>query len=119
MFENINWLDIVISVVGYSVLLCTSGIVLHFILSKISKKSYSTKRERDTGFVVGKCENILLVTFILLDAYTALAIIFAAKAVVRREDMRKNTLFFLAGTMINVTYSIIIGFIVKILIGVF
>jgi hypothetical protein len=121
MFENINWLDIVISVAGYSVLLCTSGIVLEFILSRISKKTYSTKelskRERDTGFVVGKCENVLIVTFILLDAYTALAIIFAAKAVVRREDMSKNTLFFLAGTMINVTYSIIIGLIVKILIG--
>ena len=120
MFENINWLDIVISVAGYSVLLCTSGIVLEFILSKISKKPYSTKElsksERDTGFVVGKCENVLIVTFILLDAYTALAIIFAAKAVVRREDMSKNTLFFLAGTMINVTYSIIIGLIVKILI---
>lgn len=123
MFENINWLDVVISVVGYSVLLCTSGIVLNFILSKISKKPFSTKKiskgERDTGFVVGKCENLLIVTFILLDAYTALAIIFAAKAVVRREDMSKNTLFFLAGTMINVTYSIIIGFIVKIIIGVF
>jgi hypothetical protein len=121
MFENINWLDIVISVAGYSVLLCTSGIVLESILSRISKKTYSTKelskRERDTGFVVGKCENVLIVTFILLDAYTALAIIFAAKAVVRREDMSRNTLFFLAGTMINVTYSIIIGLIVKILIG--
>lgn len=55
--------------------------------------------------------------FMILEAYTALALVFAAKAIVRREDMSKNTLFFLAGTMINVTYSIMIGLILKILIG--
>lgn len=54
-------------------------------------------------------------TFMILEAYTALALIFTAKAIVRREDMSKNTLFFLAGTMINVTYSITMGLIVKIL----
>ena len=36
--------------------------------------------------------------FMVLEAYTALALVFAAKAIVRREDMNKNTLFFLAGT---------------------
>jgi len=41
----------------------------------------------------------------ILEAYTALAVVFAAKAIVRREDMSKNSLFFLAGTMVNVTYS--------------
>ena len=55
--------------------------------------------------------------FMVLEAYTALALVFAAKAIVRREDMSKNTLFFLAGTMINVTYSIMIGLMLKILIG--
>ncbi len=52
----------------------------------------------------------------ILGAYTALALIFAAKTVVRKEDLNKNSLFFLAGTMINVTYSIMIGLIIKILI---
>ncbi|VVB55674.1 Uncharacterised protein [uncultured archaeon] len=66
---------------------------------------------------IGKCENLLILTFMILEAYTALALVFAAKAIVRREDMSKNTLFFLAGTMINVTYSIMIGLILKILIG--
>jgi len=31
-------------------------------------------------------------------------------------NLSKNTLFFLAGTMINVTYSILIGLVIKILI---
>ena len=53
----------------------------------------------------------------ILEAYTALALIFAAKTIVRKEDLNKNSLFFLAGTMINVTYSIMVGLIIKILIG--
>ncbi len=60
------------------------------------------KRTGDTDFVVGKCENILILTFMLLGAYTALALVFAAKAIVRREDMRTNSLYFLAGTMVQV-----------------
>ena len=65
--------------------------------------------------IVGKCENLLIPTLIILDAYTALAIIFTAKTIVRAEDMKsENTLYFLAGTMINFTYSVCIGIIIKI-----
>jgi hypothetical protein len=120
MIENMNWIVVAILVGGYLLLLGTSGIVVNYILSKISEEPINrkiSKEVRDTGFVVGKCENLLILTFMLLDAYTALALIFAAKAIVRREDMSKNSLFFLAGTMINVTYSIIIGLVIKILIA--
>lgn len=121
MIENLNLAKVAILIGGYVILLSTSGILLNFILSKISAEPVSqkiSKEVRDTGFVVGKCENLLIITFMILDAYTALALIFAAKAIVRREDMSKNSLFFLAGTMINVTYSIMIGLIVKILVAI-
>lgn len=121
MLENIDTVKVVILGGGYLVLLGTSGIVVSHILSKISSEPMSqkiSKEVRDTGFVVGKCENLLLLTFMILEAYTALALIFAAKAIVRREDMSKNSLFFLAGTMVNVTYSIMIGLILKLLIGI-
>ncbi|OEU50496.1 MAG: hypothetical protein BA871_11290 [Desulfuromonadales bacterium C00003096] len=114
-----NLITVAILVGGYLVLLGTSGIVVNYILSKISGEPISQKigkEARDTGFVIGKCENLLILTFMLLDAYTALALVFAAKTIVRKEDMSKNTLFFLAGTMINVTYSIMIGLVIKLLI---
>jgi tetrahydromethanopterin S-methyltransferase subunit B len=53
-----------------------------------------------------------------LEQYTALALVFASKTIARREDMSKNSLFFLAGTMVNVTYSIMIGLVVMLLIGI-
>lgn len=119
MIENLIIIKVLIIMGGYFVLLGTSGKLVNYILSKISDEPFNqkiTKEVLDTGFVVGKCENLLILTFMLLDAYTALALIFAAKTIVRGEDMRKNSLFFLSGTMINVTYSVIIGLIIKVFI---
>lgn len=116
MIDNFNFAYVFIIFGGYFVLITTSGILVNYILSNISKESISahlSKEVLDTGFVVGKCENLLILTFMLLNAYTALALIFAAKTIVRSEDMRKNSLFFLSGTMINVTYSVMIGLILK------
>ena len=73
-----------------------------------------TELDRDVGIIVGKTENILLLTFILAEAYTALSIIFAAKGLVRREDIRKNTRYYLAGTMANVTYSVVVGVLLRV-----
>lgn len=116
MIDNLKIIEVLLIMGGYFVLLGTSGKLVNYILSKISKEPLNKKISKevlDTGFVVGKCENLLILTFMLLGAYTALALIFAAKTIVRGEDMRNNSLFFLSGTMINVTYSVIIGLIVK------
>jgi hypothetical protein len=118
MIENMNLTDITIIAGAYFVLLVTSGMVVNYILSKISGESISRKigkDARDTCFIIGKCENLLILTFMILGAYTALALIFAAKTIVRKEYINKNSLFFLTGTMVNVTYLITIGFLVRIL----
>ena len=121
MIENLTYIKLIIIILSYLILLGTSGVIVKYILAKISKKKYTEIAEQnvlDTGFVIGKCENLLILTFMLLGAYTALALIFAAKAIVRGEDIKKNSLYFLTGTMINVTYSIIAGLIVKTFIDV-
>ena len=48
------------------------------------------KEARDTGFIIGKCENLLRLTFMIQEAYTAVSVIFAAKTIVRREDMLRT-----------------------------
>lgn len=121
LIENLTYMKLIIIILSYLILLGTSGVIVKYILAKISKKKYTEIAEQnvlDTGFVIGKCENLLILTFMLLGAYTALALIFAAKAIVRGEDIKKNSLYFLTGTMINVTYSIIAGLIVKTFIDV-
>jgi len=134
-FDNISdyiyayWQLVLLISLCYLFLILTSGYVLKFILSHVSTKRKNGGLEdviptdpkiRDTGFIVGKCENLLIPSLIIFDAYTALAIIFTAKTIVRAEDMKsENTLYFLAGTMINFTYSVCTGIIMKIIIIVY
>ncbi|SDM72864.1 hypothetical protein SAMN04487949_2420 [Halogranum gelatinilyticum] len=64
----------------------------------------------DTGWLIGRLENILVMTLVVAGQYTALSIIFAAKSWVRKEDTASgNTTYYLAGTLVNFTYSIVVG----------
>ena len=65
------------------------------------------KKTIDTGAVIDKCENILITAFILIEAYTALALVFAAKSIVRSRAMREHPEHYLVGTMVNFTFSIL------------
>ena len=105
------WAKALVLLVGYAFLLLTSGRVVNGLIGYVSREDLEAvdKKTRDTGFLIGKCENILIPTFVLFHAFTALTLIFAAKALVRREDLSRNTLYFLAGTMINFTYSLVVG----------
>ncbi len=111
-----EWAGAGVAVLGSMFLMLTSGRVVNGVLRGIAKEDVEgklSKRVRDTGTVVGKCENILIVAFVIAGAYTALSVIFAAKAFVRREDMSTNSLYFLAGTMVNVTYSLLVALALK------
>ncbi|MFC7081467.1 hypothetical protein [Halorussus caseinilyticus] len=64
----------------------------------------------DTGKAIGKAENVLVLSLMLLEAYTALGVIFAAKSIVRKSDMdQRDTSYYLTGTMANFTYSVVVG----------
>lgn len=65
------------------------------------------------GFIIGKCENIIIISFVLFEEVTGLALVFAAKSLARQKDINKNAGFFLAGTMVNFTASLVIGYIIK------
>lgn len=95
---------------GYAILLGTSGIVVRSILRWSGADAGTIERERDTGTAIGKIENVLVLTLTLAGAYTALGIVFAAKSIVRRADMdRRDTTYYLTGTLANFTYSLLVG----------
>jgi hypothetical protein len=121
---------------GVALLLFSSGWVVGGIMSLIYKKKMgdvassdklprgseldeaakeSLRKDRiSTGLIIGKCENLIIYLLTFTGEYTALAIIFTAKSIIRKEEIEKNSMFFLAGTMINVTYSLLISLAAKI-----
>lgn len=90
---------------GTGLLLATSGYPVRAAFTYIDEQ-YAEKVETRSGTVIGKAENVLVVLFVLLQAYTALAIIFALEGIVTR-DQDVDTGFVLAGTMVNFTYSLL------------
>jgi len=125
------WYDILILVVGllvtmvlthFSVELTTSYIDRTGLKGKKIVEQEKTEEElinerkrRKVGFIVGRCENILILTFILLNEVTALVIIIGIKGLVRREDIEKKPGYYLVGTIINLTLSILLGLLIKVL----
>lgn len=101
---------------GYLVVLLTSGyLVTHFIGGAGKEASEETRARYDLGAIIGKCENLLVVALVLADALTGLAIVFTAKSILRRDDIRSNPRFYLGGTMVNFTYSVMAGFAMRII----
>ncbi|WP_254863243.1 hypothetical protein [Halovivax gelatinilyticus] len=114
-----NVVTVLVVLGGYGLLLATSGWVVKRSLAW-ADDAYPgsvTETDRDIGTIVGKTENVLLLTFVLAGAYAALAIVFAAKSIVRSDDMKNNSLFYLAGTLVNVTYSVVVGIALRLLLG--
>ncbi len=70
--------------------------------------------DEDTGWLIGKLENVIVFVLVLLGEWTALSIVFAAKSIVRREDISSGkTTYYLAGTLLNFTYSIAVGIVAR------
>ncbi|MEZ3145089.1 hypothetical protein [Halobaculum sp. MBLA0143] len=90
-------------------LLLTSGIPVNVVLTlaDIDPPSGDTV---DTGTVIGKLENVLVLLLVLVNAYTALSVVVTGKSIVRQDDMDKSdSSYYLAGTLANFVYSLAFG----------
>ena len=67
----------------------------------------------DTGLIVGICESFITITLVLLNQITGLAIIFTAKSIIRSKKMEEKAEYYLVGTLVNFTFSLFIGIILK------
>lgn len=103
-------LTLVILVIGYGGLLLTSGFAVRAAFHVAKVTIADGQDQEDTGRAIGKLENVLVLSLMLVEAYTALGLIFAAKSIVRRADMSTgDTSYYLTGTVANFTYTVVIG----------
>lgn len=93
---------------GYTLLMGTSTWFVNYVLDH-ANGDYE-EADVDTGRVTGKLENLLILTLVLLNAYTALGLVFTAKSIIRWRDISsRDTNYYLTGTLANFTYSLLVG----------
>jgi hypothetical protein len=98
-------LSVIINVAFFVIISLLLKSILLFVDPKLNIKRKIEWKEAGTW--IGLCEFILILLFVILNEFTAIAVIFAAKELVRIEDIKKNPTYFLLGTLLNVTLSIL------------
>lgn len=72
---------------------------------------------RDVGTWIGMCEHFLIVTFVLVNQYTAIGLIFAAKELVRSDKVRERPSYYLLGTLLSMSFAILFGVLTRLALG--
>jgi hypothetical protein len=106
---------------GYLVMILLSGRVVMLFIDRStiparSSASDGPKLRFGSSVIIGKCENIITMTFILAGEVTGLALIFAAKSWARGDRIKENPGFYLGGTLVNLVWGMLIAFIVRLLV---
>jgi len=134
---SVNIVPYLIIVGGYLFTILTSGYVFRLFIGNAGAKVEEDReaetgdapvkeippddkkgiRKLDVGVIIGKCENILALTMILNNEYTGLAIIFTAKSIIRLDAMKKNPKYYLGGTLVNLCYTILMGYVIRFLLA--
>lgn len=115
-----SWYMLHIFLFGFLMILNEINIVIRFALEKLELAPLSTKHSEineqqfRTGRVIGFLERIFVFLFVLLNQYTAIGFIIAAKGIVRYPDFGKKsfTEYILIGTLLSVLLAMFVAFIV-------
>jgi len=109
---------------GFLMVLNEVNIVLRYIFEVVGLKSLASEKgevsqgEYNTGRLIGLLERIFVFLFVLLNQYTAIGFILAAKGVARFQDFKSRTFaeYVLIGTLLSTLFAFLISYLVKIMI---
>lgn len=87
--------------------------ILLFVDPSVSDFVKSKLDFHDVGLWIGICEHFLIVTFVLMNEYTAIGLIFAAKEIVRSDKIREKPSYYLLGTLLSISFAILFGVLTK------
>jgi hypothetical protein len=94
------------------VVLSSSGFVVRWLLGLAGQAI--PPGERDPGAVIGKLENVLVVALVSLGEFTALAVVFGLKGIVRVQhaDPKRGS-YYILGTLANFTWSLAVALLAR------
>lgn len=100
--------------VGYIIAATAGTWLVTYVLSKLvltEEQRNALAGIKGAGKIIGILERILTVTFIYANAPTAIALVFAAKSIIRFEAAKDRPFaeYYLIGTMTSITLATLTG----------
>ena len=110
-------------IAGYIVVTWPLGILIGVATERWrNEPGVNTEGLAKAGMWIGFFERFLIFTFILIDQYTAIGLLIAAKSVLRfnekENSTQKKTEYVLIGTLMSFSASLLSGIAVKYLAGI-
>lgn len=70
------------------------------------------------GMAIGIIERVMVITFVLVDQYTAITLVFAAKSIARFNELEDRDMaeYYLIGTLLSITFAMIVGIVTRLVI---
>lgn len=104
----------IIYLLGYVIAVFLGSFLVSSILSKLEldeKQEKTLSGIKGAGNIIGMIERVLVTTFIYLNVPEAIAIVFAAKSIVRFESAKERHFaeYYLIGTMTSITLALLVG----------
>jgi hypothetical protein len=104
-------------VIGYYTVIWPLGIAIGKATETWQRQANMNQGGLDkAGIWIGRCERVLVLTFIITGQYTALGFLMAAKSILRFTDKdemtQKKTEYVLVGTLMSFASAAIVGVIV-------
>lgn len=99
---------------AFVVAVAGSGPFVRGLLRRAGKEV--PRDEARAGRVIGKLEDVLVVSLVAVGAYTALAVIFAAKGIARAEGEREKASYYVLGTLANFTWALLVALVARLLV---
>lgn len=105
---------VAIVIAGYAGGFFIGSILLRKILKLVDPRFNGRFGFRDIGVWIGLIEHVLIVTFVLVEEYTAIGLVLAAKQYVRSDKIKQKPSYYLLGTMLSVMFAVVFGLITRI-----
>ncbi len=112
-------LKIVVIISAYAIVSIVGAYFIKLMLRRY-EKDVETSGLKSAGMVIGVVERVMVLTFVLVNQYTAITVIFAAKSIARFNELkdRKMAEYYLIGTLASITFALLVGIITReILVG--
>ncbi|MEO9474529.1 MAG: DUF3307 domain-containing protein [Cyclobacteriaceae bacterium] len=116
---------VLITIIAFLVVSWPSGYLIGYMTEGWKKKVDGSKKSlKKAGETIGVIERVLILVFILIDEWSAIGFLLAAKSVFRFGDLntrkaRRNTEYILIGTILSFAFSVVLGLLTLFLIDLF